>query len=364
MPQETLGYVEMEWTCQRCGTKNPGLQKTCKACGAAMPVEQQFEKPVEGQLIADKEKLEEAKKGADIHCPFCGTRNTGDAKTCVNCGGDLTKGQKREAGQVVGAYAPHSNVKVKCPACGTENTASASHCVSCGRPLGSSAHAPAPAAPAARPATKMPAWLPIVGGFVLLLCLCGLGFFIFQSFNTTDTVATVQSVRWLRTIGIEARAPVDKQDWADRLPSEAEVGRCELRKREVQSQPDPNRRSDKVCGTPYTIDEGNGVSRVVQDCQYEIYDDFCEYTVMEWREVERMEARGGDLSPRWPLVNLANGQREGQRNEQYEILFATDGQTYVFTVNDEQTFAQFTAGSRWTLKVNGFGAVTDVEPTR
>ena len=23
MPQETVGYVELEWTCVHCGTKNP-----------------------------------------------------------------------------------------------------------------------------------------------------------------------------------------------------------------------------------------------------------------------------------------------------------------------------------------------------
>jgi predicted nucleic acid-binding Zn ribbon protein len=362
MPQETLGYVEMEWTCQRCGTKNPGLQKACKACGAAMPAEQQFEKPAEGQLIAEKEKLEQVKKGADIHCPFCGARNTGDARTCVNCGGDLSKGQKREAGQVVGAYAPAANVKVKCPACGTENAASASHCASCGRPLGNAAAAPT-AAPAARPAARTPAWLPIVGVIVALMCLLGIGFFVFQLLSTTDTTATVQSVRWLRTIGIEARVPVDREDWADRIPGEAEVGQCALRPREMRSAPDPNRRSEKVCGTPYTIDEGNGVSRVVQDCQYQIYDDFCAYRVLEWREVERMEARGDDLNPRWPPVSLGNGQREGQRGEQYAVVFAGDGATYTFEPGAAE-FAQFTPGSQWTLSVNGLGAVTGVQPAR
>ncbi|MGQ0602962.1 MAG: zinc finger protein [Anaerolineales bacterium] len=362
MPQQTLGYVEMEWTCQRCGTKNLGLQKTCKACGAAMPVEQQFEKPAEGQLIADKEKLEQAKKGADIHCPFCGARNAGDAKTCVNCGGDLTNGQKREAGQVVGAYAPQTGVKVKCPACGTENTASASHCVSCGRPLGNTpAAVTTPAAP--RPAAKTPAWAPIAGVIALLACLLFAGFFAFQLLNTTDTVATVQAVRWLRSVGIEARVSVEKDDWADRIPQDAEVGVCELKPREFLNAPDPNRRSDKVCGTPYTVDEGNGVSRVVQDCQYQVFDNFCEYRVLEWKEVDRLEARGDNLNPTWPQLALIQGQREGSRSEKYEVVFSGDSATYTFEPDAEE-FAAFTPGSRWTLKVNGLGAVTDAEAAR
>jgi DNA-directed RNA polymerase subunit RPC12/RpoP len=324
-----------------------------------MPVEQQFEKSAEGQLITDKEKLEQAKKGADIHCPFCGARNTGDAKTCVNCGGDLIKGQKREAGQVVGAYAPQANVKVKCPACGTDNTASASHCVSCGRPLGNAATAALPA-PAVQPKAKTPAWAPIAGIIALVACVLCAGIFAVQLLSTTDTTATVQSVNWLRSIAIEARVPLERDDWADRIPPDAEVGVCELRPREFLNAPDPNRRSDKVCGTPYTVDEGNGVSRVVQDCQYQVFDNFCEYRVLEWKEVDRLEARGDDLNPIWPQVSLAQGQREGARSETYAVIFAGDGVTYTYEP-DAGEFAAFTPGSRWTLKVNGLGAVTDAE---
>jgi membrane protease subunit (stomatin/prohibitin family) len=365
MPQETLGYVEMEWTCRRCGTKNPGLKKQCQNCGAQMEAGQQFEKPAESALVTDAEKVAQAKKGADIHCPFCGTRNTADAKACVHCGGDLTKGQKREAGQVVGAYSAAPAAKVKCPACSTENAPSAANCVSCGKPLGNTAAAAPPMA-AARPASRTPV-SPLVLGLIALvatLCLCGLGFLILQAFNTTDLVGVVQAVRWERSLGLEARVPVERQAWADQLPAEATVGACESRPREMSSAPDPSRRSEKICGTPYTVDLGNGLSEVRQDCEYQIYDDYCPYAVLEWSEVDRVTARGADLNPFWPQVSVGDGQRQGRQREAYTVTFSTDGQSYDYTPNSAQEFVQFQPGSRWTLTVNGFGAVTGVSPAR
>lgn len=367
MPQETLGYVEMEWTCRRCGTKNKGLTKTCANCGAQMEAEQQFEKPAEQQLIDDQAKLAQAGKGADVHCPFCGTRNAADATVCSQCGGDLTKAQKREAGQVVGAYQPGvAAPPVVCPACQTQNPAGAANCQSCGRPLGATAAATPPAAAPPRPVAARPAqpnWiLAAVLGVVGLLCLCGVGFLVLQSLNTTDVVGVVQAVRWERSISIEARAPVEREAWRDQVPADAQLGVCRERPRELRDAPDPARRSDQVCGTPYTVDQGDGTGRVVQDCQYQVYDEYCAYSVLEWRAVDRVEASGNDLRPVWPPVSLRDGQREGSRAEQYAVSFSADGQTYDYSPSGEAEFMQFDPGSRWTLKINGLGGLNGVEP--
>jgi hypothetical protein len=32
MPQETVGFVNLEWICKRCGSKNPGTTKICVGC--------------------------------------------------------------------------------------------------------------------------------------------------------------------------------------------------------------------------------------------------------------------------------------------------------------------------------------------
>jgi ribosomal protein L40E len=398
MPQETLGYVELEWTCQYCGSKNPGTVKVCANCGAAMAKDQKFEAPAQQQLIKDEQKIAQIKKGADIHCPACGTRNPADAVKCSQCGSDLAAGVRRESGQVLGAFQDRPVAEVKCAACGTMNPGTASNCKNCNAPLGQtqpgaaplpsfsvSGAAAQPAAPA-QPEPHPPPVAPqaqrsgekapygqarrvspvmlIIGGLVALLCLCGLGFFIFASLNTSDTAASVQSVYWERIIGIEERGPVERKAWEDQIPSDAQVGRCELQVREVLDNPDPSRRSDKECGTPYVVDQGSGAGQVVQDCKYNIYDNYCEYTVLEWKEVDRVTANGTDLNPEWPSVSLQSGQREGERTEKYDVTFDAQGTIYHYSPSDATEFAQFQPGSDWTLRINMLGGVTDVLPAR
>jgi hypothetical protein len=119
----------------------------------------------------------------------------------------------------------------------------------------------------------------------------------------------------------------------------------------------------EVCGTPYTEDEGSGLGRVVQDCQYEVYDQWCSYTSDEWRVANTTVLRGSDLNPTWPSLSLANGQQAGDRTESYAVTFQAEenGQTYLYRLKDSTQFTQYTAGSRWILQINGFGTVVGVE---
>jgi hypothetical protein len=55
--------------------RNPGLKKTCQSCGSPQPTDVAFQSKADEQLITDAQKLEQAKKGPDIHCGFCGARN-------------------------------------------------------------------------------------------------------------------------------------------------------------------------------------------------------------------------------------------------------------------------------------------------
>ena len=154
MAKESLGYVELEWTCPFCNTRNPGRAKVCRNCGAPQPKDVVFEQAAEDTLVADAEGLELAKGEADIHCPFCGTRNPATAVKCARCGGDLTEGERREAGQVLGGAQTKPAPDVTCAYCGTKNKATNVKCTNCGSPLGKEAR-PKPAAvpaPAVAPA--------------------------------------------------------------------------------------------------------------------------------------------------------------------------------------------------------------------
>src|SRR5512136_2916222 len=115
MTREVLGYVELEWTCKRCGTRNPGSQKTCSSCGGAMDEKDQFELPAQQQLITDQGEIEKAQHGPDVHCPFCGTRNAAGSTTCSQCGADLKEAAARQTGRVLGALQTGPVAEIPCP---------------------------------------------------------------------------------------------------------------------------------------------------------------------------------------------------------------------------------------------------------
>src|SRR5215207_11022591 len=169
--RRTVGYIQNEWTCPNCGTRNKGGVKTCENCGSPQPENVQFELPSEQKFVTDEEAVKAAAAGADIHCPFCGTRNPATAETCSQCGGDLAGGKAREAGHVMQAPRPQPKI-VKCDNCGVENPGSNSICSNCGSPLPKIATAQS-AAPgiipgrpvagmnAAKPAAKKTNWVVI-----------------------------------------------------------------------------------------------------------------------------------------------------------------------------------------------------------
>jgi len=355
MAKETVGFVRLIWTCPNCGSKNPGPYKFCSGCGAAQPADVKFEEAAQEELVKDAKEIEAAKAGADIHCGFCGARNPAGAKTCAACGADLTEaGVARASGEMLGALHTEPVPQVTCPACGTLNPATELRCAKCGYAL----NAPPPAAPAAQPAAPAKGgWCLVVG---LALTALVIIFVLFSLFRTKDTVGTVRATQWQRRIAIEALTDVKREDFRKDIPNGAVIGTCTQKLYTVQDSPAEN--SKKVCGTPYKVDKGNGYAEVVQDCQYEVYADYCDYTVKDWGEVNVLVARGSDDLPAWPDISLQSGQREGQRDEQYQVVFDVDGQNYTYTTSDPDLFTQVSVGSRWTLTINGLGSVVSIEP--
>ncbi len=357
MTKKTLGYVELEWTCKRCGTKNPGLQKTCSNCGAPMDVKDEFELPEEQKLITAEEKLAGAQKGADVHCPYCGARNPAGSQVCLQCGGDLKEGAARQAGKVLGAHQAGPAPEIACPYCAAKIKATAQRCPNCGGDLSQKETKKGPAAPAPQ---KLPVWALVGIGLLLLVCLGAAIVLASLGARTEEVTARVQNVAWQRTIAILEKRPAQRGDWADRLPAEAENVSCQDRYRETSGFPAP--KSTEVCGTPYTVDEGSGVGKVVQDCEYLVYDSYCEFTLLEWQVVSQARAAGNDGRPYWPELNLSGGQREGERAERYLVTFEAGGKTYDYEISDPALFVQFTPGSEWTLKVNALGGINEVTP--
>ena len=366
MAKKQLGYIELHWECPNCGTINPGSEKICRGCSAPMPEGTEMFQPTQQQLIEDEERLQKAKAGADIRCAYCGTLNPAGSSTCSQCKADLSEGQQRKAGEVVGAYRAGTVPEVACPHCGAMNPETASRCPKCGGSLGrqptqsSAAKSGADSLSAGNPpGSGKKGGLGIVLGIGLVfMVICVAIYFIFL--RTTALTGTVTGVEWERQVVLEGLIPVEYQAWEDEIPSGSEVISCEQEKRGESDQPTDN--SVEVCGTPYNVDTGGGFAEVVQDCIYEVYDDYCTYSVIEWAPVDNLTVSGTDLNAYWPNPNLTQDQRLGEGEESYTIVFSADGKTYTFTTDNYDLYQQAQIGSQWELDVNSIGGVQSIAP--
>jgi ribosomal protein L40E len=358
MAKESLGYVELEWICPFCNTRNPGRAKVCRQCGAAQPKDVKFEQAAEDKIVSDQSVLESITAGPDVHCPFCGTRNPGNATKCSRCGGDLTDAEKRESGQIVGAYQAGPAVTIICDYCGSENSGTNVKCQNCGSPLDKAPRLQATATPVAAGKTNP---VLLIAGVVIVLLICGATvLFILRGTQTNTHNGQVDDVNWKRTVVVMGLVPVNQQAWADQVPAAATVNSCREQQRGRSTSPTQN--SEQVCGTPYLVDQGTGLAEMVQDCEYLIYDNYCEYSTIELRPVGMLEESGANLNPFWPETRLSSGEEIGEQQEIYEIHFNVDGRPYTYQTRDLNQFSRFTPGSNWELEINGFGDIVAVEP--
>lgn len=348
--RRTVGYVENQWTCPNCNSRNRGSVKTCENCGAPQPKDVKFELPPEQQFVKDEAALSAAQAGADIHCGFCGARNPATATTCSQCGGDLKEGKAREAGQVMTAPPPPPKV-IKCNNCGTENPGTNSTCVQCGAALPKAQVVPPPAASqpamagAVKPAPKKPNWL-LIGGILAFLAICCIAV-IAMLIPSRSVEATVTDVHWQTVVPVQEIQAVRYNDRRGNPPSDAYDESCRTESRDVCEQK--------------TIDRGNGYSEVVEECHTET-DQYCSYTVDEWTTIQTYPLEGNDLRPVYASPNITNDQRLGNKTEEFTVTFSTDDGPETYSPGSLSEFQQFTIGSTWTLRMNALGGVVGVEP--
>ena len=362
MAKKVLGYVELEWVCPSCQTKNKGSQRTCITCGAPQPENVEFQQVQGNELETGEDVAASVASGADIHCAYCGTRNPASAAVCSQCGADLTQGKARRAGKVLGAYQAEKPAEIPCPHCGSLNPADAARCTQCGGSLPQlQTAAPQPASPLPAQLSKKPVFAALI---LVVLLLCGLlVWWQIAASRTEAIVGNLQGVEWQRSVVVEALTPVDHEAWKDEIPSGSDLGTCISKQRYISNDPKPQ--STEVCGTPYTLDTGTGKGEVVQDCQYQVYDLFCKYTQLEWKEDQEAVLNGKDYNPIWPQPSLqSDKQRLGDKTETYIIYFDVDGKTYPYKTSDYSLFEQTKSTQRWKLNINSFGKVVSVEAAK
>jgi hypothetical protein len=362
MSRETLGYVRLIWKCPNCGGKNPGPQKTCSGCGNPQPENVPFEQLELQNLISDQTEIGMAKTGADIHCGYCDARNPAQSQVCTQCGADLKSGKFRPSGQVLGAFKSGLENFINCPSCGTPNNEKEDRCTQCGYGLGTSIQQGNIDRPLSSHPRKMGVGAFIIMGLIILT-LCGISVWTISNLGKRDAVSgTVQNTRWERSITIEEFGPLEKEGWKEDIPGAAQVGNCEKKYHHTQS--DPTDSSEKVCGTPFTVDKGSGYGEVVQDCEYKVYLDFCSYTIEDWKPTGNAVQSGVDLNPQWPNPTLENNQRLGDKSELYVIMFNANKGDYEYSTTDSDLFSKAEIGSTWKLDFNGFDQLISVEPAQ
>jgi ribosomal protein L40E len=348
--RRTVGYVENEWTCPNCHSRNKGSVKTCENCGAPQPENVQFELGAEQKMVTDAEKVKAAQAGADIHCGYCGARNPANAETCSQCGGDLKEGKAREAGRIM--QAPAGAQVIRCKNCGTENPGSNSVCSNCGSPLPRAAQAVVappvtkggltPAAPLTGKKTNTKRNLFLLGGIFTCLAVACITIIILFLVPTSTVDGTVTSVHWQTNVPVQEIKEVQYTDRQGSPPSGAKDISCYT----------------KESCTQETVDRGNGFSEVVETCTDTQY---CSYTVDEWTTVQNYTKEGNNLQPVYENPNLASDQRLGNKTEELTVIFSTDDGNKTYKPGTVTEFQQYNIGSTWSLKLNLVGGVVSVD---
>ena len=62
---ESMGFVELEWVCPNCDSRNRGSIKTCQNCGAPQPTNVKFQRAADEKIVTDEKSVAAAKAAAD-----------------------------------------------------------------------------------------------------------------------------------------------------------------------------------------------------------------------------------------------------------------------------------------------------------
>jgi hypothetical protein len=211
------------------------------------------------------------------------------------------------------------------------------------------------------PEKKKVSPLLIVGAVLLVIgCIAVLAFLIFGG---DDVTSTVDGFEWERTIPIESFQTVTEEGWD--LPSGARILSEREEKHHDEEVLDHVITREEVCGK---IDQGDGffVDKIctIEEPVYRteaVYQPYYIYEIDKWIVVRTAQEGAGDHSPFWPRADLSNGEREGEREESYTIIFRdAEGEIRKHTL-DLDEWEQFELKQEVVLKLNALGGITDIE---
>jgi hypothetical protein len=319
-----------------CGTVgNLGRNKSCSNCGRSRPEGTKFYLPDEAEEITDEKLIEQASKGPDWVCAFCGTSNESEAASCRSCGAGR---EETSAKQEVKTYALG-----EVPTSGDMDLD----------------EKPPPAPVEAKKSKVSP--LLIIGAVLLVIgCIAVIAFLVLGG---KDVSSTVEDFEWERTINIETFQTVTEEGWE--VPSGGRILSEREEKHHEEEVLDHVEKREEVCGK---IDQGDGFFTdkicTIEEPVYrteEIYQPYYTYEIDKWIVVRTVQEGGRDHSPFWPRADLSNGEREGERTEQYTIIFRdSEGDILRYTA-DLDEWEKFEKKQEVVLKLNALGGISEIE---
>ena len=170
--------------------------------------------------------------------------------------------------------------------------------------------------------------------------------------------AVVSSQTWQTSVEIIELEEQHGSGWRDSIPPDARDLRCQDRL--LHTYDDEVANSVEVCGTPYAIDIGNGSEQFVQDCVYNVYESYCEYTVSNTKVVDTVSASGSGPNPEVPYVDTKYST--GNQSVSYTVQFRDEnGNIYTLNPANLSEYRTYTVGTEFEIEVNNRGLIVSVE---
>ena len=176
--------------------------------------------------------------------------------------------------------------------------------------------------------------------------MCCIALVVMFVLPSRSVEGTVSSVYWKTSVPVQEVQPVNYSNERGNPPSDAYNVSC-------------RNESQEICEDK-TIDKGNGYAEVVTECRTET-EQYCSYTVDEWKTIQTYDLDGTDLYPEYAEPTIFGDQRLGSSSTQLQVFFSTSDGELGYNPNTVSEFQQFELGSQWTLKLNAIGSVLSVE---
>jgi hypothetical protein len=367
-----MGTYEGKWRCGHCRTVNLGRFLNCQGCGSRRPDDVQFFLEGDEAEVNDAELLNRAAEGPDWACPFCKGLNPFNANTCQSCGAARAEGKVLE-----------------------EEIKNAEEFREKQTPATFRVQAAEVSAVATSSAGKRGCFSPrilalIAAPFLILILLFG---FLLYLFRERDARLVVDHVEWSRSIGVEEYRQKTEQDWESKIPSDAQriSSRSEVHhydrvptgthtETESYTERVEDGTEEYKCGTKskkngffedvycsrtkYKTVSKTRPKTVTDYKEVPVFQNKVTYTVWRWDEINQAVAKGTDMNPTWPAVQIGDRQREGKRKENYHLYLrdhVDNSKRYDKEVTADE-FLQYPPGAICPAKVRLGGKLEGLSP--